>query len=104
MAALNCAFALAQVHALTMLVCQYLYLDVTGAFDITFDVNVTVLKSSFCLGRGSFQGLSHLGFRTDNSHPAATAAGCGLHDNRISDFAGEADRFVFTLQWLRTAG
>ena len=32
-------------------IAEDLYLDVTGAFDVTFDVNVTVLKRGLSLGR-----------------------------------------------------
>ena len=88
-AALDRAVALEQMHGVAMGVAEHLHLDMAGALDQLFEIDLVLAEG----GLGLALALGHLarevGFAADGAHAAAAAAPGRLQHHRIADFGGE---------------
>ena len=85
---LHGAIAFKKMHERAVLVAQYLHLDMAGAANILLQKNGIIAEC----GAGFFPGLFHFASKIlhslDDAHPAAAAAECGLHDQRVTNLPG----------------
>ena len=88
-AALDRAVALEQMHRIAMRVAQHLHLDVAGAFDQFFEIDLVLAEG----GLGLALALGHLarqiGLAADRAHAAPAAAPRGLEHHGVADLGGE---------------
>ena len=89
MAALDGAFALEEVHHVTVAVAQDLDLDVTGRGQPAFQENGIAPESAERLPPGRGEGLLEIGRLGHDPHPAPAPAVGALHEHRITDLAGD---------------
>ena len=88
MAALQRAFALAEVDGVAVLVGEHLHLDVPRIDDSLLDVNFAVAESAFRLAAGCFQRRLDLIGSVHQPHAFAAAARRRLQHHRIADSRG----------------
>ena len=88
MAALDAAFALAEMHDAAVLVAQHLKFDVARPLDEFLEVHIGNAESLLRLiARGRERG-GKLFLAADDAHPAPAASGGRFHDHRILDSRG----------------
>ena len=93
-AALDRAFALAQIDDVAMLVAQHLDFDVARIDDEFLDEDAVIAEGRLGFGLGAGEAFLHFGFRIGDAHALAAAAGGGLDHHRIADLAGDLHRLV----------
>ena len=91
-AALDRAFALAEMDDVAVRVAQHLDLDVPRLLDVFLDEDAVVGKARFRLARGGAEPVAHLRVGGGDAHALAAAAGRGLDHDRIADVARDPDR------------
>ena len=84
-AALDRAFALAEVEDVAVLVAEHLDLDVARLLDELLDEDAVVAEAVEALALGRFEALAHVLLGPGEAHALAAAAGRGLHHHRIAD-------------------
>ncbi len=89
-AALNGAFALAQVNDVAVLVAQHLDLDVARIEDEFLDEDARIAEGRLRLVRRGLDGLGEILCLLDEAHAFAAAAGRGLDHDGKADFLGDA--------------
>ena len=89
MAALDGAFAFAQVDDIAVFVAQDLNLDVTRAFDEFLDIDRRVAEGRLGFGGGHGEGRAHLFARANDAHAFSAAARRSFEHHRIADLGGE---------------
>jgi hypothetical protein len=89
MAALDGAVALEQMHQIAMGVAEDLHLDMAGALDQLFQIDLVLAegRAGFFLGDGHLAGKVFR--RADDAHAATTAAPACLEHDRVADRVGE---------------
>jgi hypothetical protein len=75
MAPLYRALAFEQVHHMTVIIGENLYLDVPRPFEKSFDVQRAIAKGGYRFPPGCAGRLTDFGVIVDTSHALATAAG-----------------------------
>ena len=88
MAALHGAVALAEVHGGAVLVGEDLHLDVARTEDRLLEDELVGAERGACLGTRGLERRRELALLRDEPHPAPTAAGRGLHHDRVADRPG----------------
>src|SRR5439155_16666742 len=91
-AALDRAFALAEVDDVAVRVAQELDLDVARLLDVFLEKDAVVAKARPGLVLGAAEAVAQFGIGPGNAHALAAAAGSGLDHHRIADLAGDPDR------------
>ena len=102
-AALDRAFALAEIDHMAMLVAQHLDFDVPGIDDEFLDEDAVVAERRFGLGLGEVEALGDLGFRMRDPHALAAAAGRSLDHHGVADLVGDLHRVFFVLDHAEMA-
>ena len=103
-AALDRAFALAEIDDVAVLVAEHLDLDVARIDDELLDEDAVVAEGRLRLGTGAGKALRHLDTRMRDAHALAAAAGGRLDHHRIADLVGDAHRGVVVLDDAEMAG
>src|SRR5580693_4822921 len=86
MAALNRAFALAQCNHLAVAIAENLHLDMARAREVLLDEDAPVAERRLRLAGGRFErGIERAGI-VDDAHPAPSATGGSLDQNRVTNF------------------
>jgi hypothetical protein len=87
-AALDGAVALEEMDGIAMRVAQHLHLDMAGALDQLFQIDLVLAEGGLglALGLGHLAGEIFLG--ADGAHAAPAAAPGGLEHDRIADLGG----------------
>ena len=93
-AALDRAFALAQIKHRAMLVAEQLDLDMAGVLDEFLDEYAVVAEAAQPLALGRLEPFADIGFAIGQPHPLAPAAGRGLHHHRKTYLACDTHRLV----------
>ena len=96
-AALDRAFALAEIDHVAMLVAEHLDFDVAGIDDEFFDEDAIVAERGFGLGLGEIETFRDFGLRMRDPHALAAAAGGSLDHHGIADLVGDLHRVLFVL-------
>ena len=91
-AALDRAFALAEVDDVAVLVAQHLDLDVARVLDELLDEHAVVAEARLGLRAGEREALLGLLGAVGDAHALAAAAGRGLDHHGIADLGGDLDR------------
>ena len=91
-AALDRAFALAEIDHIAVLVAEHLDFDVAGIDDEFLDEDAIVAEGRFGLGLGELESLGHFGLRMRDPHALAAAAGGRLDHHGIADLVGDLHR------------
>src|ERR1700730_9064589 len=91
MAALDRAFALAEMDDVAMRVAQHLDLDVARLLDIFLDEDAVVGEARARLVAGGAEAVARRGVAPRDAHALAAAAGRGLDHHGIADLAGDLD-------------
>src|ERR1700685_2235296 len=94
MAALDGAFALAEGFDVAVLVAEDLKLDVARSFNKLLHVDVAARECGGSFGLSLRQQGREFGFGTRNAHATASASGCGLQHDGISDLEGQRERLL----------
>ena len=103
-AALDRAFALAEIDDMAVLVAQHLDLDMARIGDEFLDEDAVVAEARFCFRAGAGKSVFHLGAAMGDAHALAAAAGGGLDHHRIADLVGDLDRLLVVLDDAEMAG
>jgi len=103
-AALDRAFALAEVEHIAVLVAEHLDLDVARLDDELLDEHAVVAEARKPLALGRLEALAHVLLGVSEAHTLAAAAGRGLHHHRIADFVRNADGVLGVLDLADEAG
>ena len=103
-AALDRAFALAEIEAVAVAVRQHLDLDVARVLDELLDEHAVVGEAGARLVGGGAEALARLLVAARDAHALAAAAGRGLDHDRIADFLGDLHRLVGILDHAEIAG
>jgi len=85
------------VDDLAVPVAQDLHLDVAGALDELFQVDLAVAEGRLGLAPAGLDLLQQLGFLADHPHAAAAAAPAPLQHPRQADLPGEFGDFLLVL-------
>ena len=93
-AALDRAFALAEMNDVAMLVAQDLDFDMARIDDEFLDEHAVVAEGGFGLGTRARKTLGHLGLGMRDPHALAAAARRCLDHDRISDLVGDLQRVL----------
>ncbi len=93
-AALDRAFALAEIDDIAVLVAHHLDLDVAGRFDELLDEHAVVAERRQPLALGRLEAFAHVLLGIGQPHPLAAAARARLHHHRIADVGGDLHRFL----------
>ncbi len=104
MAALDRAFALAEIDGVAVLVGEQLHFDVARVGDELLDINFIGVEGALGLAAGALVGGFEFALLMDEAHALAAAAGGGLEHDGIADGAGDGDGFVETGERLGGAG
>src|SRR6185437_12659074 len=91
-AALDRAFALAQMNDVAVLVAQHLDFHVARIGDELFDEDAVVAEARLRLRAGALKTLAHLGRARGDAHAFAAAAGRRLDHHRVADLFGDLYR------------
>ena len=94
-AALDRAFALAEIDHVAVLVAEHLNFDVAGIDDEFLDENAVVAERCLGFGLGETKPFGDFGSRMRDPHPLAAAAGGGLDHHGIADGVGDLHRMLF---------
>src|ERR1043166_1100476 len=94
---LNRALAFAEVDNGAVLIAEYLELDVPGRLDVLLDVHVGDAERGFRLALRRLERMRQFSGIPDDTHAAASAAGCRFNDDRIADVFGDLERLLFAL-------
>ncbi len=84
-AALDRAFALAEIDDVAVLIAEHLDLDVARMLDELLDEHAVVAEAGQALALGRLEALAHVLLGPGEPHALAAAAGRGLHHHRIAD-------------------
>ncbi len=103
-AALDGAFALAEIDGVAVRVGQDLDLDVPGLDHELLDEDAVVAEGAFRLRAGALEAVAHLRLRPGDAHALAAAAGGGLDHHRIADLVGDPLRLIDILDDTDIAG
>ncbi|MGY3233966.1 hypothetical protein ACVMAJ_000856 [Bradyrhizobium sp. USDA 4448] len=103
-AALDRAFALAEIDHVAMLVAEHLNLDMAGIDDEFFDEDAVVAERGLGFGLGEIEAFGDLGFGMRNAHALAATAGRGLDHHGIADLVGDPHRVLVVLDDAEIAG
>src|SRR5688572_11008710 len=103
MASLDRAFPLAQMDTITMLIRKHLYLNMPGAFYISFNINGAVLKRSKGLVLSCLEINLEFTFGSNDPHPPSAPTGSSFDDHRKADLKCELFCFLGGLDRFRTA-
>ena len=90
--ALHRAVAFAEMHDVAVGVGKDLELDVARVLQVLLEVDGIVAERRAGLGAGERYRVDERRFGTHDTHPAPAAAAGRLHDHRIADVAGGAQR------------
>ncbi len=93
-AALDRAFALAEMHDVAVRVAEHLDLDVARLLDVFLDKDPVVAKARFRLVLRAAEPLAQFGIVMRDAHALAAAAGRGLDHDRIADLPRDRDRML----------
>ena len=88
MPTLDAAVSLTQVDHVAVVIGDDLEFNMTGFFDIFFNVDIRDAKGFFCLRLGGHERADQAYVIVANAHTAAAAAGGGLDDDRVFDTSG----------------
>src|SRR6185312_3009158 len=89
MAALDRAFAFAEMHDVAVAVAEHLDLDVARLLDILLDKDPVVAKARAGLARRAAPALAQLGVVAGDAHALTAAARRRLEHDRVADVAGD---------------
>ena len=103
-AALDRAFALAEIDHVAMLVAEHLDFDVAGIDDELFDEDAVVAERRLRFGLGEIEAFGDLALRMRDPHALAAAAGGGLDHHGIADLVGDLHRMLVVLDDAEMAG
>ena len=84
-APLHRTVSFAEMNRVAMVVGEHLEFHVPGLFEIAFHVDLFVAERRQRLGPGDGDGVEQGGFAVHHPHATATAAACGLDDDRVAD-------------------
>ena len=104
MAALDGALALAEREDLTVLIGEYLELDVSGALDEFFHVEIAIAECSGGFGLRRMEQCRKLLLGSDDAHAATPSASGGFNDDRKTDGACRFQGFAFAAEHAFGAG
>ncbi len=104
MAALDRAFALAEIDDRAVPVGQHLDLDMPRLLDEPLDEDAVVAEAGLRLAARQDKAFARLRFVMRDAHALAAAAGRGLDHDRIADLGGDADRGVHVRHHVGIAG
>src|SRR5687768_10846749 len=93
MAALDGAFALAEVDDAAVRVTEDLDLDVPRALEVLLEIDRRVAERTLRFAAGGLVLVLQLAGVPADAHAATAAAGRGLEDDRVADRAGDVGRF-----------
>src|SRR6185312_17396176 len=96
-AALDRAFALAEIDDIAVLVAKHLDFDVPRIDDELLDENAVVAEGGLRFRAGASEALRDLDARMCDPHALAAAAGGGLDHHRIPDLVGNAHGRIVVL-------
>ena len=96
-AALDRAFALAEIDDIAMLVAEHLDLDVARIDDEFLDEDAVVAEGGLGFGFRELKAFRDLGPRMRDAHAFAAAAGGGLDHHGIADLVGDLYRVLVVL-------
>ena len=96
-AALDRAFALAEIDHVAVLVAEHLDFDVAGIDDEFLDEDAVVAERGFGFGLGEVKPFGDFRGRMRDPHALAAAAGGGLDHHGIADLVGDLHRMLFVL-------
>ena len=103
-AALDRAFALAQVDDVAVLVGQHLDLDVPRFLDVLLGEDAAVAEGRDGLVGGPLEPVPALGVVVHHAHALAAAAGGGLEHHRVADLPGDLHGMVGAVDDAGVAG
>src|SRR5262245_8008512 len=103
-AALDRAFALAEMNDITVLVAEHLDLDMARLLDIFFDEDAIVAEARLGLAPRRGKALANFLGVVGDAHALAAAAGGGLDHDRIADLLGDLDRLLRIFDNAEMAG
>jgi hypothetical protein len=93
-AALDRAFAFAEIDDVAVLVAEHLDFDVARIDDELLDEDAVVAEGRLRLGLRALEPVRNFILRMGDAHALAAAAGGGLDHDRIADLAGNLDRVL----------
>src|SRR5690606_14957808 len=88
-AALDRAFALAEIDRVAVAVRQNLDLDMARIDHELLDEDAVVAEGTFRLRARAIEAVAHLFLRPGDAHSLAAAAGRGFYHHRIADLGGD---------------
>ena len=103
-AALDRAFALAEIDHIAVLVAKHLDLDVAGIDDELFDEHPVVAKRGLGFGLGEAKAFSDLCLGMRDPHALAAAARGRLDHHGIADLVGDLHRMLVVFDDAEMAG
>ena len=103
MPALQATVAFAQVDGSPFAVGEDLKFNMPGIFDEFFDVDGAIAEGAFGLGLGRVKTFDEGRVVMGDAHAAPAAAAGRLDDDRVTDFTGDLERFVFLVNGTVTA-
>ncbi len=103
-AALDRAFALAEMDDVAVLVAEHLDFDVARVGDEFFDEDTVIAERGLRLRLGAGEAFLHVGLTIGDAHALAAAAGGGLDHHRVADFLGDLDRLEVVADDAEMAG
>src|SRR6266700_612589 len=103
-AALDRAFALAEIDDVAVLVAEHLDLDMARIDDEFLDEDAVVTKGRLGLGLGEAKAFGDLGLRMRDPHALAAAAGRGLDHHGVADLPGNLESVLVIFDDTEMAG
>ena len=103
-AALDRAFALAEMDDVAVLVAEHLNLDMARLLDIFLDEHAVVAEARLGLRLRRVEAFLHLFAAIGDAHALAAAAGRRLDHHRIADLVGDLGRLLGVLDHAEMAG
>ena len=100
-AALDRAFALAEMDDVAVLVAEHLNFDMARLLDIFLDEHAVVAEARLGFGLRRVEALLDLFAAIGDAHALAAAAGRGLDHHRIADLVGDLRRLLGVLDHAR---
>ena len=102
-AALDRAFALAEIDDVAVLVAEHLDFDVARIDDEFLDEHAVVAERGLRLRLRAREALRDLALRLGDAHALAAAAGRGLDHHRIADLVGDLHRVLLVVDHAEMA-
>src|SRR4029077_7351713 len=96
-AALDRAFALAEVDDRAVVIAEHLELDVPRILDVLLDVDVADAERGFGLALRGLERLRQLLEIADDAHPASAAARDGLDDHGQAEVFRDLERLLLAV-------